>query len=185
MIRQVIRGATFQRDAYLRAIIGHNGTGDAVIIVAAVYLVLALTVSIRTVSDVVGHARFVINGGFAWLILSGIIYLVARHALRGEGSFQGVLAMSALAYPALLVLALGQLGASIPLSAYGHPTLLLLEAWRLDFLPAVVVILATVWFLAILAAGTRVAMSLPLDKAIVAVGGGYASWWVIGSLFSF
>ena len=93
MIRQVIRGATFRRDAYLRAVIGSNGTGDAVVIVAGVYVILALTISIRATTDVVGHARFVLNGGFAWLILSGIVYLIARHGFHGEGSFQGVVAI--------------------------------------------------------------------------------------------
>ena len=103
MIRQVIRGATFERDAYLRAVIGTNGTGDAVIIVVAVYVVLALTVSPWAVTDFVGLARFVLNGAFAWVILTGIIYLITRHGMRGEGSFQGVLAMSALAHPVLVL----------------------------------------------------------------------------------
>ena len=62
---------------------------------------------------------------------------------------------------------------------------LMLEAWRLDFLPAVIVIAATLWFLAILAAGTRVAMSIPLDRAILATGGAYMAWWVVGSIFNF
>jgi len=185
MIRQVIRGATFQRDAYLRAVIGSNGTGDAVMIVAAVYVVLALTVSYRAVTDVVGHARFILNGGFAWLILAGIIYLISRHAFRGEGSFQGVLAMSALAHPVLLLLVLAQIGQTVPLALYSHPTLLLTEVHRLGLVGGVVVILATVWFLGILAAGTRVAMSLPFEKAVVAVGGGYASWWVVEAVLGF
>ena len=160
MIRQVIRGATFQRDAYLRAVIGTNGTGDAVIIVVAVYVVLALTVSPWAVTDFVGLARFVLNGAFAWVILTGIIYLITRHGMRGEGSFQGVLAMSALAHPVLVLLIAAQVSTSIPLSLVAHPTLLLTEVWKLDFIPAIVVVVATVWFLAILAAGTRVAMSV-------------------------
>ncbi|MCJ7725176.1 MAG: YIP1 family protein [Acidimicrobiia bacterium] len=182
MIRQVIRGATFQRDAYLRAVIGSNGTGDAVIIVATVYVVLALTISLRAIVDVVGHARFVLNGGFAWLILTGFIYLIARYAINGQGSFQGMLAMSALAHPVLLLLVLAQVGGKIPLAFFAQPTLVALEVHRLDFLGAAVVILATLWFLAILAAGTRVAMSLTIDRAILAVAGGYLGWWVIGSM---
>jgi len=185
MIRQVIRGALFQRDAYLRAVIGTNGTGDAVIIVVAVSIILSLTISASAVVELFGHVRFVLNSGFAWLILSGIIYLIARHALHGDGSFQGVLAMSALAQPVLLLLVAAQATAHFPLSLVASPTLLLFETHRLDFLGGVVVILATVWFLGILAAGTRVAMSLPLDKAILAVGGAYTAWWVVGSLLNF
>jgi hypothetical protein len=185
MIRQIIRGAAFQRDAYLRAVIGSNGTGDAVIIVAAVYVILALTVSPREVVDVVGHARFVLNGAFAWLILSGIIYLISRHGMRGDGSFQGVLAMSALAHPVLVLLVAAQVGASFPLALYAHPTLLLMEVWKLGFLPAIAVALATLWFLGILAAGTRVAMSMTIDRAALAVGAGYLGWWVAGSILQF
>ncbi len=185
MIRQVIRGATFQRDAYLRAVIGSNGTGDAVMIVAAVYVVLALTISTGGATDILRHARFVLNGGFAWLIMSGTIYLIARHGIQGQGSFQGVLGMAGLAHPVLALLVFAQLGEVVPLSLRAQPTLLLMRVFELDFLGSVVVILATVWFLAILSAGTRVAMSLSLDRAILAVVGGYLAWWVVGSFLGF
>lgn len=185
MIRQIIRGATFQRDAYLRAVIGSNGTGDAVIIVAALYVILALTVYPQAVTDVVAHGRSLLNGAFAWLILTGIIYLIARYGLRGEGSFQGMLASSALAHPVLILLVAAQVGAPIPLSVVAHPTLLLSEVWKLDVIPGIVVAVATVWFLAILAAGTRVAMSVTIDRAVLAVAGGYAGWWAVGSILGF
>ena len=58
------------------------------IIVAALYVILALTVYPQAVTDVVAHGRSLLNGAFAWLILTGIIYLIARYGLRGEGSFQ-------------------------------------------------------------------------------------------------
>ncbi len=185
MIRQMIRAATFQRDAYLRAVIGTNGTGDAVIIVVAVYLVLSVVISGYGALDVIGHARFIIEGAFAWLILSGVIYLIARHLLAGDGSFQGVLAMTALAHPVLLLLLAAQIGTVSPLAVPEHPTLLVLAFGRLDLFPILVVLVATAWFLAILAAGTRVAVSLPIDRAAMAVAGGYAAWWVIGSIFGF
>ena len=107
--------------------------------------------------DVVGYFRFVISGAFSWLILSGAIYLVGRYALEGEGSFQGVLAMTALA----------------------HPVLLLVLAARALGLPAFLALLVgTVWFLAILVAGTRVALSLILERAVLAVAGGYVLWLI-------
>ncbi|MCB2223154.1 MAG: hypothetical protein KQH83_03175 [Actinobacteria bacterium] len=185
MIRQVIRGATLRRDAYLRAVIGTNGTADAVLIVGAVYLALSFTISTRGVADVLGHGRFLLNGAFAWLAVSGIVYLVARYGLHGEGSFQGVLAMSALAHPPLLLLIAAQAGTAVPLRFVAHPTLLMLEAWRFDALTAGLVILADLWFVVILAAGTRVAMSLSLDKAVMSAGAAYGAWWVVGSIFRF
>ena len=180
MIRQIVRGATFQRDAYLRAVLSSNGTGDAVIIVAVVYLVLALTISVYAVSDVLGIARFVLSGGFAWLILTGLIYLIARYAIHGQGSYQGMLAMSALAHPVLLLLVLLPVGGAF--SFFARPTLAIMHVDRFEFLGTVAVILATLWFLAILVAGTRVAMGIAIDRAILAVAGGYLGWWVLGTM---
>ena len=155
------------------------------IIVVTVYLVLAAVISGYGAFEVVGYARFILNGAFAWLILAGVIYLIARHLLQGEGSFQGGLAMAALAHPVLLLILAAQIGTGPPLAVLEHPTLLVTAIGRLDFIPVLVVVVATAWFLAILAAGTRVAMSLPMDRAALAVAGGYAAWWVIGSIFGF
>jgi hypothetical protein len=41
-------------------------------------------------------------------------------------------------------------------------------------LPALLV--GTIWFLAILVAGTRVALSMALERAVLAVAGGYVLW---------
>jgi hypothetical protein len=185
MIRQVIRGLTLRRDGFLRAVLGRNGVADAVVIVAAVYLTLSLTIGVRGVGDLIGHARFVLNGGFAWVILSGLVYLIARYAMDGEGSFQGMLAATGLAAPALLVLAIAQIAEPVPLAFFAHPTLLLPEVFRFGFATAAGIAVAVGWFLAILAAATRVAMSLPMERAALTVGGGYLGWWIIGTLFGF
>ncbi len=185
MLHQVIRGLTFRRDGYLRAVLSRNGVADAVVIVTVVYLVLSLTLSSSAVADLIGHVRFVLNGGFAWLILTGLLYLITRHALEGDGSFQGLLATTALAHPALLLLVAAQAGDRIPLALFAHPTLLLPEVFRFGFVTSVAVVAATLWFLAILAAGARVAMSLPLERAALAVGGAYLGWWIVGSIFGF
>lgn len=186
MIRQVIKAAAFRRDAYLRAVLTSHGVADAVVVVAATYIVLMFTVSHRAVADVLGHARFLLDGAIAWLIVSGVVYLIARHLLHGEGSYQGVVAMSGLAHPVLALMALARLGPDWPLMRMRHPTLMIFgNIWDLGTLQMLIVILATVWFLAILAAGTRVAMSLATDRAVMAVGAGYAAWWVIGSILRF
>jgi len=186
MLRQSLRAAVFRRDAYLRAVLSSHGVADAVVIVAAVYTALALTVSHRAVTDVLAHLRFVVDGAIAWLIISGAVYLVSRHLLRGEGTFQGMVATTALAHPVLLLLILVRAGTPVPLTYLGHPTLLILDRARsLDFLPLVALLAATVWFLAVLVAGTRVAMGLSLDRAAVAVGAGYGAWWAIATLLRF
>jgi hypothetical protein len=155
MIRQVIRASTFNRDAYLRAVLSPNAAGDALIIVAAVYLVMAVAILPFDDFDLAGYLRIVISGGFSWLILSGAIYLVGRYGLEGEGSFQGVLAMTALAHPVLL---------------------LVLAARAVGLSPFLALLAGTVWFLAILVAGTRVALDLVLERAVLAVAGGYVLW---------
>ena len=157
MLRQVFRAATFKRDAYLRAVLSRAGVADGVIIVAVVYLVLAVALRPIDGFDLIEYARVVLNGAFSWLILSGMIYLVGRHLLEGEGSWQGVLAMAALA----------------------HPVLLAVLVTRMALVSFLALLLGTVWFLAILVAGTRVALSLALEKAVLAVAGGYVLWLVL------
>ena len=93
--------------------------------------------------------------------------------------------MSALAHPVLLLLVPAQVNEVIPLSALAHPTLLALSVHRLDFLAGILVILAGLWFLGILAAGTRVAMGVTLDKAVLAVGGGYLAWRLVSYVLEF
>ncbi|NQV07766.1 YIP1 family protein [bacterium] len=155
MIRRVIGAATFRRDAYLRAVLSPNAAADGLMVVAAVYLVLAVAI---LPFNVVDYGRWVLSGLWSWLLLSGAIYLIGKHLLEGFGSFPGMLAVTAFAHPVLAVLLIARLP--------GLP----------DWLTLVV---STVWFLAILVAGTRVALELITEKALVAVAGGYVVWLIL------
>ncbi len=60
--------------------------------------------------------------------------------------------------------------------ALAHPVLLVLLIARLGLSPFLALLASTVWFLAALVAATRVALGFPLERAGVAVAGGYVVW---------
>ena len=154
MLQRIIGAALLRRDAFLRAVLSQNAAADGVVIVVGVYVILAL---VALPFDVVGYGRWVLSGLWSWLLLTGAIYLIGRYLLEGYGSFPMALSVTALAHPVLLVLLAFQL-----LDQPGWITLLV----------------STVWFLAVLVAGARVALELVLEKAVVAVAGGYVVWLI-------
>jgi hypothetical protein len=157
-----LRAVRLQRDPYLRQVLAPDGVADGALIVGAVYLILGVPAFIRGVG-IIPVLRFLLGGMFGWIILSGLVYLIGRHALEGYGSFQSVMAASALAYPPLVI------GLLIELV--------------LDPLPSSLI--ASVWLLVCLWMATRVALDLSPDKAALATGGGYLAWLLVRVLFSF
>lgn len=157
-----LRAARLQRDAYLRQVLAPDGVADGALIVGAVYLALAVPALARGV-DIIPVIRFVLGGLFGWIILSGLVYLIGKHALEGYGSFQGVMAAASLAFPPLVV---------------G-----LLIEFLLDPLPSSLI--ASVWLLACLWMAARVALDLSAEKAALATAGGYLAWLLIRLVFSF
>jgi hypothetical protein len=154
MLSQILRAARLDRQAYLRAVLSPNAAADGVLIVSVVYVILALVLVSLDDFELVAYGRFVIQGLISWLILAGAIYLIGRYLMEGEGSFPGVLATVALAHPVLLVLLIARIGLS----------------------PFLALLVSTVWFLAALVAGTRVALSFAVERAGVTVAGGYVVW---------
>jgi hypothetical protein len=154
MLSQVFGAARLDRQAYLRAALSPNAAADGVVIVAMVYVLLAIVIVPLDDFELIAYGRFILQGLISWLILAGAIYLIGRHLMDGEGSFPSVLATVALAHPVLLVLLIARLGLS----------------------PFVALLASTVWFLAALVAATRVALGFPLERAGVAVAGGYVVW---------
>jgi hypothetical protein len=154
MLSQVFGAARLDRQAYLRAALSPNAAADGVLIVSVVYVVLAIAIVPLDDFELIAYGRFVLQGLVSWLILAGAIYLIGSYLMDGDGSFPGVLATVALAHPVLLVLLIARLGLS----------------------PFLALLASTVWFLAALVAGTRVALSFPFERAGVTVAGGYVVW---------
>lgn len=154
MLLQILRAARLDRQAYLRAVLSPNAAADGVLIVAVVYVILAVAIVPLDDFELIAYGRFILQGLVSWLILAGAVYLIGRYLMDGEGSFPGVLSIVALAHPVLLVLLVARVGLS----------------------PFLALLVSTVWFLAALVAGTRVALSFTPERAGAAVAGGYVVW---------
>ena len=161
-LTMVVRAAGLRREPYLRQVLAPDGVADGALIVGAVYLALGIPAFIRGV-DVIPIVRFMLGGLFGWIILSGLVYLIGKHGLEGYGSFQGVMAASALAFPPLVI------GLLIELV--------------LDPLPSSLI--ASVWLLFCLWMAARVALDLGSDRAALATVGGYLAWLLVRLIFRF
>lgn len=154
MLSRILRAARFEREAYLHAVVGQNAVADGLVVVAAVWLVLGAAVAGGF--DLLVYLRWVLNGLFAWIVLSGVIYLLGKYVFEGYGSFPGTMAMTAVCHPTLLAI-------------------LVTRLWLSGF-PAILA--GAGWFLATLVAGTRVALDLPIERAALGVAGGFVVWLV-------
>jgi len=159
MLRVILRGLLLRRDAYLRMVLAREGVADAALVVAVVYLLLALP-GLLGPTSLLGAVRFVVSGVFGWVVLSGLTYLAGRHVLEGDGTFPSVMAAAGLAFPPL-VLSLAVRPFLPPLSALA---------------------LASAWLLACLWEAARVSLDLSPGKAAAAAAGGYGGWLVLTAL---
>lgn len=162
MIKRAIDAALLRREAYLTMVVARDGVADGAIVVAAVYAILMVPVVLDGV-QVFSAIRLVLSGLFAWIILSGLIYLIGRNLLDGYGSFPGVMAATSIGTPVLL--------ASLALAPFVEPftARLIVSAWYVF----------TLWVAA------RVSLELEPDRAGLAAVGGWVAYLVVSAIFRF
>ncbi|MFH1329045.1 MAG: YIP1 family protein [Actinomycetota bacterium] len=159
MWRVILPGLFLRRQAYLRMVLAREGVADAAMVVAVVYLVLAVPGILGT-SGLLAVAAFVVGGVFSWVALSGLTYLAGRHVLEGDGTFPSVMAATGLAFPPLVV------------------SLLL----RPFLPPRVALAASSAWLLACLWQAARVSLDLSPARAAAAAAGGYGGWLALSAL---
>jgi hypothetical protein len=161
VIKRAIDAALLRRDPYLYMIFARDGVADGLVIVAAVHVVLMIPVIMDGVG-VFPAARVVLTGLVNWIILSGLVYLIGRHGLEGDGSFPGTMAASSIGFPVLL--------ASLPL------------AFVVD--PLTSQLIVSVWLVATLWMAAKVALELPSERALVAALGGWVGFIIVSLIFA-
>lgn len=155
IVNRTIQAALLRRDAFLWMYFESSATGDALILVGATGIILALA----------GPASFsvslffevLINSLFMWLIVTALVWAAAKFVLDGNGEYATVLRVVGFATPTLLI-------------------------WLVTvrvFDNAFGVILGAAWFLAVIAAGLQVVMEMPADRAWAAAGMGFAGWLLL------
>ena len=160
MISRAINAALLRRDPYLHMVVARDGVADGAIVVAFVYAVLMIPFVFDGV-PLFSAIRLVLSGLFAWIILSGLIYLIGRHAFEGWGSFPGVMAATSIGTPVLL--------GSLLLAPFidPFPARLIVSSWYV----------LTLWMAA------RVALELDADKAALTALGGWVAYLVVSAIF--
>lgn len=162
MIRYAGRAALLKRDAYLRMVLAPDGVADGAIVVAAVHAVLMVPMVLDG-TGLLPAARVVLRGMVTWIILSGMVYLIGRHGLDGDGSFPGTMAATAIGFPVLL--------ASLALAPFvsAATAYLIISAW----------LVLTVWMAA------RIALELDRPRAAIAALGGWMGLVLVATIFRF
>lgn len=157
-MRRIVEAARFDREAFLWMIWNDRAVGDAALIVIAVEA--AFSIALAGLNLLVFFA-FLISGLIFWLVFSGFTYGAAKYLFQGHGRYQHVMSIVGFAYPArLVILAL--------LYFTGYPVALLI---------------GSVWFLAIVAHGTKEAMELPFQQSALAAAAGFVGFLVFSAIF--
>ncbi len=164
IVKRVVQAARLQRDAFVWMDFNDRATGDGlvIILVSRVLLQVGFGTSLfglaRSLTGLEFLLAIAINTAIFWLAYSGIVYAIGRYVLEGGGSYALLLRITAFAYPTLL---------------------LLLVTDRLIGNTLLALIAGSLWFLAVVTHGVRYATDLPLEKAVIAAGGGMVGWIAI------
>ncbi|WKZ82189.1 MAG: YIP1 family protein [Acidimicrobiia bacterium] len=160
MIRRALEAALLRREPYLIMVVRPDGVADGAIVVAITHALLSIPF-VWEGGRLLLAVRVVLSGVVAWIVISGLIYLIGRHLLEGDGSFAGTMAATSIGFPVLL-------------------TALLLAPF---ISPLRSTLVASVWLVATLWVAAKVALDLPPARAAAAATGGWLSYVVISLLF--
>ena len=179
MIRRAISAALLRRTPYLEMVIRRDGVADGAIVVVVVHALLMIPLLLEGLG-VLPTARLILYGLVDWILLSGMVYLIGRHLLDGDGSFPGTMAATSIGFPVLLVGAIiaRVTGGLIELGRYYS---IVVPSFRFSlsgdlssaYWLIVLWLVATVWMAA------RVALELPRGKAAAAAFGGWLASFII------
>lgn len=162
---RLLQAVKLERDAFVWMDFNDRATGDAVILVAATQILLALGTG-RSIVDLLNPVTLVtliISGLFFWLIYSGATYLITRHLLDGGGSIATFFRLTGFAYPTLLLAIFAGL---------------LFQSFILT------VIVGAAWFVVIVAFGVMYVGDVSREKGFLAAIGGYAAVVTLQAILS-
>lgn len=155
----MVRAARLDRRFFTELIFDDYATGNAVIVVALVYALIALTFVLGgpLQPSLIGLLRLVLGGLVGWLILGGALWLVGVKLFNGQGRGQTILRLIGFVHAPLVVSAVGLL-VPTPLGTG-------------------IVLVGFVWFFAAVVSSTKVLFDFDLSHAVSATLLAFAVWW--------
>lgn len=160
VIRHAFDAALLRRNPYLRMVVAPDGVADGAMVVAAVHAILAIPFVIGG-AGVLDAATLILSGLVGWILLSGLVYLIGKHALDGYGSFPGTMAATSIGQPVLLIA--------------------LLLSRLID--PFDAILSVSVWLVLTIWVAARVALELDAGRGAIAAVGGWFAYLLVISLF--
>ncbi len=160
MITRAIQAALLRREPYVVMVVRADGVADGAIVVAVVHAILMI-LPVLDGAPLLTAAQVVLSGVVAWIVISGLIYLIGRHLLDGYGSFPGVMAATSIGFPVLL--------AAFLLAPFysAYAAVLIVSAW----------LVATLWMAA------RASLELAKGPAALAAIGGWVGYVIVSTIF--
>ena len=160
MIRHAIDAALLRRNPYVHMVVAADGVADGAIVVVMVHAILMIPFVLGG-AGVLSAAQLILSGLVGWILLSGLVYLIGRHALEGYGSFPGTMAATSIGQPVLLA------------------TLLLARVMD----PYAALLVVSVWLVLTIWVAARVALELAAGRAAIAAVGGWFAYLIVISIF--
>ncbi len=158
MVKQMIRAARLDRRFYTELIFDDYATGNAVLVVAAVFSVVAAGLLLQVRLSLTGVLLVILGGIIGWLVAAGGLWLAGVKLLHGSAQFQTVLRLAGFSHVPLLL---------IPIALFvPSPFSVLIAA------------VGIVWFVAGLATVAVVLFDFDLQRAAGAALISAAVWWI-------
>lgn len=155
MLEQMVRAARLDRTFYTRLIFDSYATGNAVLVVGLVYLVLGLIPwllrGLLGAGALMSVLRVVLFGAIWWIIMSLVVWLVGAYLLEGDARLQTVIRSTGFAHTPLLA-------AVVPVAGF----------W-----------VGLVWFGAGVTMAAETTLGLERSKAIIAAVAGVLVWLLL------
>ena len=85
MIQRAINAAMLNREPYVMMVVRPDGVADGAIVVAVVHALLMIPLIVDGIG-ILTAARVILYGLVNWILLSGLVYLIGKHFLEGDGT---------------------------------------------------------------------------------------------------
>ena len=164
MLDRMIRAVRLDQRLFTEVFFDTAATGDAVLIVGAIYgvIYLALVVGSSLGFSVISFIGILLSGLIGWLVVSGGLWLAGTKVFDGSARGATVIRLTGFSHVPLALLVVAPFVGSV--------------------LVDVIVAAAIIWFVAAIAVAARVLFDFDTRKSVGSALLAVAVWWVVQSI---